>query len=184
MTRTDLRRALRYPILLALALCLALPARADPPSEYGLKAAFLYKFARFVEWPDASFPQPATPVVIGVLGQDPFGAALERVAALKSVAGRRILLRRFRSGESAKARDCHILFISSSESATLPKVLTELKGAATLTVGDSPEFARAGGMIAFYIEDEMVRLMVNAAAARSAGLTISSELLTVSRIVK
>jgi uncharacterized protein DUF4154 len=156
-------------------------ATRDPLPEYPVKAAFLYHFVEFVEWPQAS-PLPPGVVTIGVLGRDPFGDVLDRAVLEKVVAGRKLVIRRFASIEALEP--CEILFISSSEMRRLPEILTRLQQAPVLTVGEADNFARHGGMIGFFFEDNRVRLEVNRAAAERAGLRVSSKLLAVARLVK
>jgi YfiR/HmsC-like len=157
----------------------------DPPAhplpEYPVKAAFLYHFLEFVEWPRAA-PLPPAKVTIGVLGQDPFGDVLDKAILGKVVAGRTLTIRRFESVETLEP--CAILFISSSEMPHLPEIVARLKGSPVLTVGEADRFAHRGGMIGFFFEDNHVRLEVNRAAAEGAGLRISSKLLGVARLVK
>ncbi|HEY6555365.1 MAG TPA: YfiR family protein [Vicinamibacteria bacterium] len=167
---------------LALA---ALPSEGSatrgPLPEYSVKAAFLYRFLEFVEWPRAS-PLPAGTVTIGVLGQDPFGEVLDRAILGKVAAGRSLTIRRFPTLESLSP--CAVLFISSSETKHLPDILARLEGVAVLTVGEGDQFARRGGMIGFYFEDNRVRLEINRTAAERAGLRVSSKLLAVARLVQ
>ena len=169
----------------ATGLVLTAATGASPPRtplpEYPVKAAFLYHFVEFVEWPAGSPRHPST-ITIGVLGRDPFGDVLDEAILDKVVAGRTLVIRRF--ADVAALEPCEILFISSSEMARLPEILARLDGAPVLTVGDADRFARRGGMIGFYIEDNRVRLEVNRPAAERARLRISSKLLTVARLVK
>lgn len=171
-------RALRG-LALVLALAGAAFAPAQSTREYDLKAVFLYNFATFIEWPEEAFAGPDDPFVIGVLGVDPFGAALDEVVAGERVKHRRLTVRRLAT--LTEARACHILFISSSERERLREVLREVSGRPILTVADSPRFIDAGGMIGF-ATGTRVRLHVNATAARQAGLTISSKLLRVAQV--
>src|SRR6267143_6213047 len=161
-------------------------AGADSPdsSEYLIKAGFIYNFAKLVEWPTASFPQPDSPIVIGILGEDPFGATLDRIVTDKKINGRGIAVKRLKWGRDLKdLRDCNILFISSSEKEHLDSVVDAMKWLPILTIGDAPGFARRGGIINFTLEDNKVRFEVNVEAAKHADLTISSRLLTLARIV-
>jgi YfiR/HmsC-like len=167
-------------LLLAAAPGLGSSER-DPLPEYPVKAAFLYHFVEFVEWPRGS-PLPATKVTIGVLGRDPFGDVLDKAILRKVVEGRTLTIRRFASVDALEA--CEILFISTSEMPRLPQILARLRGAAVLTVGEADRFARRGGMIGFVLEDDRVRLEVNRAATEKAGLQVSSKLLAVARLVK
>lgn len=156
-------------------------ATRDPLPEYPVKAAFLYHFLEFVEWPQTSRLAAAT-VTIGVIGRDPFGDVLEKVVLAKTVTGRTLAIRRFAGVEALEP--CAILFISSSEMPRLPEILARLQGTPVLTVGEADRFARRGGMIGFVSEDDRVLLEVNRAAAERAGLRLSSKLLAVARLVK
>ncbi len=182
-----MRRRLRALLLAGItALMLAPPSvdsssERDPLAEYPVKAAFLYHFVEFVEWPRTRHPEPAT-VTIGVLGRDPFGEVLDNAILNKIMAGRTLTIRRFATVEALEP--CEILFISSSEMSRLPQVLLRLRGAAVLTVGEADRFAQRGGMIGFVLENNRVRLDINRAAAESAGLRVSSKLLAVARMVK
>jgi preprotein translocase subunit Sec61beta len=155
-------------------------APAQVPDEYKVKAVFLFHFAQFVEWPDGSFSQPDEPMVIGVLGADPFGNYLDEVISGESIKGHPLLVKRFNKLEEIDK--CHILFVSAEGLAPLRTVLRELEPRATLTVGDNPGFIRAGGMIRFFSEDSKIRFQINPEAARSSGLMISSKLLRLADI--
>src|SRR5712675_237996 len=153
-------------------------------SEYLIKAGFIYNFAKLVEWPATAFAQPDSPIVIGILGEDPFGATLDRIVTDKKINGRGIAVKRLKWGRDLKdLRDCNILFISSSEKEHLDSVVDAMKWLPILTIGDAPGFARRGGIINFTLEDNKVRFEVNVEAAKHADLTISSRLLTLARIV-
>lgn len=151
------------------------PARAAPTAQQ-VEAVFLFYFSQFVEWPSGAFRSAQSPIVIGVLGDDPFDGSLDQAVAGERVDGRRVVVRRLQSVQDAAG--CHILYIGSSEAARLPGILNALKGRDVLTVSDLDHFARAGGMIAFVLMDQHVRLRINAEAARAAGLTLSSKLLS------
>ena len=156
-------------------------ARAhDHLPEYAVKAAFLFHFVEFVEWP-AHAPHSDATVTIGVVGRDPFGDVLDRAVLNKTAAGRPLAVRRFATVEEVEP--CHVLFISTSEVSRLPAILTRLGDHPVLTVGEADRFARRGGMIGFFFEEDKVRLEVNAAVAAAAGLRISSKLLSVARVV-
>jgi hypothetical protein len=165
---------------LLLLLALASPLVAQPSREYDLKAVFLFNFVTFVDWPAQARPENG-PFIIGVLGQDPFGAALDEVIAGEKFKQAPLQARRCRTVEEAS--QCHILFISSSEAARLPAIMKELRGRPVLTVSDLPQFLEAGGVIAFST-DGRIQLHINAPAAQRAGLTISSKLLRVAKVVE
>jgi len=144
--------------------------------EYQVKAAFLYNFAKFVEWPAEALSPTTDVVVIGVFGEDPFGAILEQTLEGKTCChDRRLVARRFRRGKDATS--AQILFIGASEDGRLADILANLDGASVLTVSDIDHFTDRGGMIGFRREANKVRFEINADAAAHAGLTISSQLL-------
>lgn len=171
----------------ALLACLSWgsPARAVPTSglthEYDLKAAFLFNFAHFVEWPQRVFANASTPITIGILGDDPFGGSLDEIVAHETVGQRKLVVRRYRTVDQVE--DCHILFISPSETKRLDLVLGRLGHRSVLTVGDTGDFASRSGMIGFQVVQRRLRLRINLAAANAAGLTISSKLLRQAEIV-
>jgi hypothetical protein len=165
-----------------LALAAALPIRAQaPPTEYQVKAVFLFNFSQFVDWPPAAFADGRSPLVIGVLGRDPFGAMLDEIVSGETVNGRPLAVRRYESVEQVEA--CHILFIDRSRDPQLDADLAALKGRSILTVGDFDGFARRGGIVRFATVGNKIRLRVNLAAAQQAKLTISSKLLRPAEIV-
>jgi hypothetical protein len=165
-----------------LVLCLlAATAQAQSATEYQVKAAFLFNFARFVEWPPDAFPSPDSALQICVLGEDPFGRDFEQVIVDKTVNGHRIEIAH--PDGTPQARACQILFIAASEKARLPSILQGLKGASVLIVGDTPGFAALGGAINFVLDDSRVRFEINLKAAELAHLKISARLLTVAKVV-
>ncbi len=162
-----------------LALCLASPVSAESSREYDLKAVFLYNFATFVEWPESARPPAGEPIIIGILGRDPFGTVLDGIVEGETLRGHPLEVRRYRSAEAAL--ECHILYISASEAPRLAQVLRILKGTPVLTVADIPSFGDAGGIITFST-GARVQLHVNSDAAQEAGLSISSKLLRVATV--
>jgi hypothetical protein len=146
-----------------------------------VKAVFLFNFAQFVDWPADAFSGPATPLVIGVLGEDPFGDFLDQTVRHEHVGGRPFQVRRYQSVDEIKT--CHILFINRSEGDRPEDILAGLKHRPLLTVSDANGFAQRGGMIRFVTERNRIRLQLNLEAAEAAHLTISSKLLRVAEIV-
>jgi hypothetical protein len=168
-----------------LALAAAAPGRAQAPpapTEYQVKAVFLFNFSQFVDWPPAAFADGRSPLIIGVLGRDPFGATLDEIVSGETVNGRPLAVRRYESVEQVDA--CHILFIDRSQEPQLDAVIAALKGRNILTVGDFEGFARRGGIVRFLTVGNKIRLRVNLAAAQQAKLTISSKLLRPAEIVE
>jgi len=156
-------------------------AQSEPPTEYQIKAAFLYNFAKFVEWPADAFADPHAPLVLGIVGEDPFGSVLDKLVLGKTVNGRGLVIKKLKQG--ADLRNCHILFLSSSETKRVPQILESLQGASVLTVGERERFAQSGGVINFILEENKVRFEINSDAAARARLNISSKLLALARIV-
>lgn len=157
-------------------------AGRQAPTEYEVKAAYLFHFASFVEWPEGTFEGRGNGFVVGVLGEDPFDGLLE-----ETFSGKNVLERPLRIKRGARFEDLgrpHILFISSSEAARLPHILAALDDASVLTVGDTPGFAARGGIINFTIRDHHVRFEVNLEKAKRAHLKISSQLLKLATIVQ
>jgi hypothetical protein len=177
------RRWLRW--LLAAALLgpagAAAPAPSTSPDEYQVKGLLLFHFAQFVEWPARAFHDAEAPLVIGVLGEDPFGAYLDDPVKGEKIGSRPLVVRRFRRVDDIT--DCQILFISRSESAQLDQIMTRLRCRSVLTVGDTDSFIRKGGMVRFVTENSKIRLHINVEAAKAADLTISSKLLRPATIV-
>jgi hypothetical protein len=147
------------------------------PTEYEVKATYLSKFGRFVEWPAGITLAQSDSFSICVLGQDPFGPALNDMIADETIAGKSVLAKRISVPQDAV--NCHVLFISSSENTRLKQILIMLGDTSVLTVSDLPEFTKRGGMVQFISEGDRVRFEVNLAIAERAGLTLSSELLKV-----
>ncbi len=169
-------------MLLLLGLLLNAPPSSfaeEVSREYTLKAAYVYRIAQFVDWPETG----AAPSSLGVciLGTDPFGSAIDYIEE-KTSRGRRFSLHRFASRESLG--DCQMLFISASEADRMETILDGLAGHSVLTVSDAEDFARCGGMIGLVNRQGRVGLEINRKAAEAAGLQISAKLLELSRIVK
>ena len=170
-------------ILIAmLVLAAASGSRAQRPTEYEVKAAFLYNFAKFTQWPDRAFADAQAPLLIGVVGSDPFGPILDRTVAGKTVGRRRFVVKRF-AKPSDGLRDCHVLFIGSSAAEWISSSLAALRGAPVLTVGESDLFCENGGIINLVLRQNRVRFQISAGAADRAGLTLSSRLLRLAEIV-
>lgn len=170
-------------LLVLLAALFLVPVTAQVSKEYDLKAALLYNVIQFTEWPASAFAQADSPLVIGILGRDPFGKGLDDVVRDETYNRRPIVVERHQ--KVGTARNCHVLFISASESERVPAVLAELKGRPVLTVADLERFVPRGGMVRFYKSPEgKVRLRVNLPAVSAAQLTLSSKLLRVADVVE
>lgn len=157
-------------------------SQTELPSEYEVKAAFLYNFAKFVEWPADAFLNPNEPIRLCVLGEDPFGRVLDHAVQSKSINGRTLTI--LRSRQVRELRACHIIFIGASEKNRLPEIFAALRGSSALSVGDTEQFVQSGGAIQFTLQDNRVRLTINLAAAERAHVKISAKLLSLARVVR
>lgn len=167
--------------LFAAALAGACLANAQAVGEYELKAAFLYNFARFVEWPAQAFKEPGDPIKVCILGQNPFGSALDKTLQGKLASGRPFVVEQI--PDPRHASGCQILFVSLSEQKRVHAILA----AATpgvLTVGDRGGFAEQGGVVDFKLEDDRIRFEINVTAAVKQGLHVSAKLLSLAKIVR
>lgn len=181
--------ALRSGLLLAIASILAMASLAAQDEsnseinrEYRIKAAYLYQFGRYVEWPDKTFPSPETPFTIGILDQDPVAADLDHIAQIKKIQDRPIQIRRFSSANDIRA--CNILYLSSMlEPETQAEAMRRVAGKGILLVGDADGFLARGGVIQFILEGNRIRVVISRKAAEREGLKISAKLLQVARIV-
>lgn len=157
---------------------LAMPsARGQAALEHDIKAAFLYNFAQFVDWPTNAFSDATAPIVIGILAADPLGKSLDQITRNEVVRHRRLIVHRYKRSEDIGT--CHILFISQSESAHSDQILDRFRGKPILTVGETDGFIARGGIIRFAPAKDRLRLKINTSAAKSANLIISSKLLRV-----
>jgi hypothetical protein len=165
-------------LVLGLLLWLAAVVRAQesPPSEYRLKAAFLWNFAKFVDWPTNAFASATAPFIIGVLDSNPFGADLEQTVNGKLINDHPITVRTYKNVTDARAS--HVLFIGSSEKNRWAEIFKTLRDSPVLTVGEYDQFTQSGGMINFVREGNRIRFQINDATAKAAGLKINSKLLS------
>ncbi len=176
-------------VISCLAVCcllLAAPPRArsqsDDDAEYQVKLAFLYNFAQFVQWPADAFRDAATPLRMCVAGQDPFQGEIEQSLRARKISGHPIEIRRLKPFEDPRA--CHMIFIRAAEKKQAEKLLAEVKGASTLTVGESDGFADLGGIINLTLDHNKLRFEINLDAATQTRLKISSKLLALAKNVK
>lgn len=172
-------------LLLGLAIVSGLPlatGAAQTVEEYQLKAAFLYNLAKFVEWPPEVYGSPMDPLVICILGENPFGEALEQAVHGKTVEGRRVAVRPV--AEARQVKGCQILFVSSSERKRVRPILADIQTSGILTVGDTDGFPAEGGVVDLKLEGGRIRIEVNVEAALRERLRISSRLLSLAQIVK
>jgi len=182
-----LRRTLCLPLItIVCGLAWTPSPRADALSEegveYGVKLAFIYNLTKFVEWPSSSYLNAEAPLLICIVGDDPFDAGLEEQLRARNVEGHPVEIRKLRPGDAIGA--CQIVFIPLRARDQAASIVMGLKGSSTLTVGETKGFAVQGGIINFAVEGNRVHLEVNPIAAKRAGLTISSRLLNIATIVK
>lgn len=155
-------------------------AESKASQECQVKAAFLYNFGKFVEWPQGSFRDAKSPFVICALGEDPLDGALDTIHG-KNMDGREVVIKRMESIKNGEK--CHILFVSSSEGGNLLQILGAIKHWSVLTVGDMKGFAESGGIINFISRDNRIGFEINVRAAEEAHLKISSKLIKLGKIV-
>jgi len=170
----------RHKTILMMAAGLVSIAAAQTVDQYQVKGAFVFNFAKFVEWPPQAFKTPIDPLVICVLGGDPIGSVLRELVSGKSIGGRPVVVRQLTGGQTVGG--CHILFVGSSENKRLRSFAGTSAG--ILTVGETPGFAANGGLINFKLEGGKVRFEINAAAAEREQFHISAKLLSLAQIVK
>ena len=179
---------MKRSLLQAAAFAITLAGFAWPSSaqenrlEYQVKAAFLYNFAKFVDWPQDAFDTANGSFSLCIVGEDPFGSSLDRTVDGRTVHGRPIIVRR--KADLATLRRCHLVFISSSEQERLAQIMLHLKGAAVLTVAEWPHFADEGGVIRLLVDSNKVRFEINTAESARARLRVSSQLLKLALSVK
>ena len=176
-------------IAAALALLIALssvspqpvPAQTPAVPEYQVKATFLFQFTQFVDWPARVLPAAPTPLVIGILGEDPFGSFLDETVRDEKVNDHPLTIQRYQRVEDVK--NCHLLYVSRPEAGRIREIASTFKNRSILTVGDTDGFADGGGTIQFVTQENKVRLRINLGAARSSNLTISSKLLRLATVI-
>jgi YfiR/HmsC-like len=179
MTQKTLR-ILLIPLLLMLPPPGMAVADGAPSREYQLKAAFIFNFAQFVEWPQDAFAGPDAPLVIGIVGDNPFGGVLEQVVGGKKAGGRGIVVKYFPNANAIER--CHVLFVSGSERDHMPQIVEKSARENTLTVGDFDDFTNSAGMIRFMTQDNRLRFEVNLDAMGRGRLRASAKLLKLAQI--
>jgi hypothetical protein len=154
--------------------------QSEPKDEYALKAVFLYNFCRFIDWPKSAFASPNEPIVIGVIGEDPFGSLLKEAVQGETSRGRPIQIEHYSKPDAIG--HCHLLFVSHSEAGRTEKILSSVSGKSVVTVGETDAFLDRGGMIALTADKNRVRLHINPSLLRAASLDVSSKLLRVAEV--
>jgi len=171
-----------FCIIFTTSVVMGMNAHAQGIQEYEIKAAFLYNFAKFVTWPEDTFGDQQSPLIIGVLGENPFGGALKSVEE-KTVQGRQIIVKHFNTEKDIE--HCHILYIGSSEKDRMVQLLSgDLSKKEILTVGSMAQFTQSGGVINFVIQGNKTKFEINRESANRAGLKISSKLLKLAILPK
>jgi len=178
--RPRLAPAVVMMLLFFGTVCIA-SAQANSPNEYAVKAAFLFHFAQFVEWPEGAFQDANSPLVYCTIGEDPFQGALDESLKGKTIEARALQVRHLKDGRDAQG--CHVVFIGKTDKRRVTDELTSLGNSPVLTVGETEQFLRDNGMIAFCMEENKIRFNINLEAAKKANLKISSKLLTLARTV-
>jgi hypothetical protein len=164
-------------LILSSTVCFA----GEPKRECQIKAAFLYKFLLFAEWPEDAYSEPGNTIIIGIIGKDSFGNAFEPVEG-EIIDGRKLIVKKFKEDVSTVALEkCHILFISPSLKKDMDKILESLSERPVLTVSEVKGFTQTGGMINFLIKGNRVGFEINTSAAESAGIKFRSKLLRVAQ---
>lgn len=158
------------------------PPQAEISKEYQVKAVFLYNFTQFIEWPPHAFSQPDAPLVIGILGPDPFGKYLDETVQGEKINGHPLVVQRFHT--LTEINHCQILFINKDEKNQWKPIFEYAKAQHVLTVGDVTNFSRQGGMIRFFPEENKIRIRINLTSVKDADLKVSSKLLRLADIVE
>lgn len=175
-----IRSRLLHAVFISACMVLHLYAQPVVSREYQIKAVFIFNFTQFVDWPQTAFPDADAPLVIAVLGDNPFGSYLNETVAGEKINGHPVIVQYYNRTE--EIQNCHILFIALSDPQKSEQVISGIKGKSILTIGDSPDFLKRGGMIKFFKRKNNIRFEINPAAAKSANLTLSSKLLRVAEI--
>lgn len=167
----------------AVVLLLCATCRADAPArEYQVKAAFIFNFTQFIEWPADAFPNEGAPFVVAVVGKDPFDGALEKIMSGKTVRGRSIEVQHFAT--AADIKHCQILFVPASEDASLGDILAKTAKDSVLVVGESDSVMDAGAAVRLFLEDAKMRFELNTDVCDAAKLRVSSKLMRLARLYK
>lgn len=149
--------------------------------EYQIKALFLYNFTQFITWPDKAFQNTESPLIIGILGDDPFGTYLDETVEGEKINGHPLAIRRYNNVKEAEY--CHLIFIHKSKGNSIPQIISDLKGKNILTVSDAPDFIYQGGMIRFITVNNKIQFEINPEAIKAEELKVSSKLLSLAKIV-
>lgn len=175
------RKTLIYSIsFIMICTTFSVFAQTKVSKEYQVKAAFLLNFIRFVDWPSTAFTSEQAPIIIGILGANPFGTYLNEIITDEKIGGRSLLVQQYQHINDIKS--CHILFVNKAETEYLPQVPEILKGKDILTISDAPDFLKQGGMILFFNRSNKIQFQINLDAVKKTKLDISSKLLRLAEI--
>jgi hypothetical protein len=155
-------------------------AAQKPPLEYQLKAAFLFNFTRFIDWPADAFTSPSAPFVIGIVGNDPFGNYLDEMVRGEKTGDHPIIVQHYRTAKDIS--NCQLLYINLQSAESIKEALSNINPHNVLTVSDADKFMKQGGDVRFFEEDNKIKIQINMAAAKASGLEISSKLLRIAKI--
>ncbi len=175
------RRLINAGLVVIFWVCACLQVAAQSPSEYQLKAAFIYNFLQFVEWPAETLQTPGSPIILEILGDDPFGAEIDKAFQNKTVNGHPVVIQRHKIFDSHRL--CHVVFICKSERDRSPQIVENIGNRSIFSIGDFEDFADRGGVVNFLNEEGKLRFEINLAAVKRARLQVSSKLLRLARIV-
>jgi hypothetical protein len=173
-------RIVTVTVLMAMLSGLVQAAPVAPPNEYALKSVFLYNFCHFIDWPESSFTSPNEPLIIGIVGEDPFGSLLKEAVEGETYHNRPIVIEHYHGPRDIK--HCHLLFVGRTEASRVDAILAAVNSKSVVTVGETEDFLDHGGMIALPADKNRVRLRIRPATMRAANLSVSSKLLRVADI--
>ncbi len=172
---------LRWLLAFGCSLCLAwaprLGAQTATSKEYEIKAAFIYRLTQFMEWPTNRFSSSSEPITLCIVGQDPFGSAIDTVLKNQKIGVRDFQIKRLAASANTGHTNCHLLFMGASAASETGKIVSALRDQAVLTVGEEEEFTRKGGHVRLFIQDNKLRFEINVAAFERSGLKLHSQVM-------
>lgn len=169
-----------FTCLLSISNLSFVSAQKSPTAEYQVKAVFLYNFTQFVEWPPTAFASKESPLIIGVLGDNPFGTFLEETVSGEKVNGHPLAVQYYKTPEDIKT--CHLLFINISEKNKQEEIALTLKGKNILTVTNNSDLVKQEEAIRFFIKSNKIQFQINPEVAKESNLLMSSKLLNIAKI--
>ena len=175
------RSRINAGLVTIFCLCACLQLSAQAPSEYQLKAAFIFNFLQFVEWPAETLQSPNAPITLDIVGEDPFGPEIDNAFRNKTVNGHPVVINRMTTWDPQ--RFSHVVFVCRSERDQAPQIVEQIGNHSTFSIGDFEGFANRGGIVNFLQEEDKLRFEINVTAVKRARLQVSSKLLRLARIV-